>query len=108
MRRTAAGQSLFFFRLFGQCSIGVLLGFGLFLFERRGFSHFDGDGVLGAVGQTVAETVAVVFTDQLGFAVDEGEGSFGTGVNAESAAVTAVFIYFDHFSFHKKESSLFF
>lgn len=62
--------------------------------ELGGVALFDGDGVHRAMSKTGTQSVAVGFADEFGFAVDEPDGAFGAGGDAQAAAVTFFFVDF--------------
>ena len=66
----------------------------------RGFTHFKADGIGGAGGQAVAQTIAVVFAGENGFAIYHFDGAFVAGSCTGTAAVTFFLIDFDDFSKH--------
>jgi hypothetical protein len=53
-----------------------------------------------ALTKTGSQSVAKFVRNQLGLAVNDFQGTFGTVHNAISAAVTFFFIYFDYLSFY--------
>jgi hypothetical protein len=64
----------------------------------------NGDGILGAVAETGAETIAEIISRELCLAVDNGDGSFGAGRHAHSATVAFFFVNPDNFSDHDSYS----
>jgi hypothetical protein len=70
------------------------------LVEFGGGALLDEDGVLGAVAEAGAETVAEVVGQKSGLAVDDPDRPFGAGGYAEAAAVALVFIYFYDVAIH--------
>jgi hypothetical protein len=69
--------------------------------EFIGHPLLDGDGIHGTVSEAGAQAIAQVVGDQPCLAVDDPNGAFGTGRNAEAAAVAFFLIYFYYFSFHR-------
>jgi hypothetical protein len=70
------------------------------LIEIIGIPLDDGDGVLGTVTEAGTETVAEVIGSKSRLAVDDGDGPFGAGRHAQSAAVAFFFVNLDNFSDH--------
>jgi hypothetical protein len=70
----------------------------LIKFIRLAFYY--GDGIERTISQAGAEAVAEVVGNQARFAVDNLDGTLGTGWHAESAAVAFLFIDFNHFANH--------
>jgi hypothetical protein len=64
----------------------------------------DGDGILRAVAETGAETIAEIISREPGLAVDNSDGPFGAGRHAHSAAVAFFFVNLDNFSDHDRYS----
>jgi len=63
----------------------------------------EGDGAHGAVGQAVAQAVAVIFLHQHSLAVHQGDRPFQTGVDAGAAADAFVSVKMSDFLFHSRE-----
>ena len=89
--RAAAGQRLFLRGFRSQHSCLVV---------SRSFSLLKGNGVLRTGRQTIAQAVAVVLVEQLGFAVYHTDGPFVTGAGAEAAAAAFFFVDGDNSSDH--------
>jgi hypothetical protein len=70
------------------------------LIEGIGVTFDYPDGILGALPQAGSEPVAEVVGGKSCLAVHNCYGPFGTGGNAETAAIASVFIDLYDFSFH--------
>ena len=71
-----------------------------------GFPLLKGDGVHGAGGQTVAQSVAVVLPQQLRLAADDADGTLVAGIGAQTAAVALFFVDGDDSSDHGHSSCM--
>jgi hypothetical protein len=70
------------------------------LIKLRGIPLDDGDGILRAVAETGAETIAEVISREPCLAVDNGDGAFGAGRHAQSATIAFFFVNLNNFSDH--------
>ncbi len=84
----------------GCCSVGVLSFADSLLIERLGLARLDANSPPGTVAKTGPETIAEVISHQPGFAIDNLNGPFGASRNTQAAAVTFLFIDFDHIANH--------
>ena len=64
------------------------------------FPLFKGDSTRRACRKAVSKTVAVIITQQFGFAVYHADGTFVAGFGAQTAAIAFFFIYGNNFSDH--------
>jgi hypothetical protein len=63
-----------------------------------GFPFDDGDGILGTVSKAGAQTVTEFVTDQFRLSVNDLKSSLCTVRNAESTAITFVFVNLNNLS----------
>jgi hypothetical protein len=68
----------------------------------RGFPLLEGDRTHRTGGQTVSQTVTVIFPQKFGLAVHHADGTFVAGFGTQAAADTDIFIDLDNFTFHKR------
>ena len=70
--------------------------------QRRGqcFPLLKGDGAGGTGGEAIPQSIAVVLTDEAGFARLHHDGAFMAGLGTEAAAVALLFIDADDFANH--------
>ncbi len=85
-----------------RCRSGAGLGsfFDRFFIKFIRFTLFHSYGVSWTISETCPESVAKIFGNQSGFAVDDLDGAFRTSRNAKSATVALVLIDFDDISEH--------
>ena len=91
---TAAGQ-----RLCLRC-LGFLCRQDSLFVVSRSFPLLKRDGIHRTGGQTVTQTVAVVFPQELGLAAHHSDGSLVTSIGTQAAAVALLFIDFNDFPNH--------
>ena len=70
------------------------------LVVSRSIAFFKRDGPRRTYGQAVAQAVAVIVADQLGFAVDYRDRALVARVCTQPAAVAFFFIDFYYFAYH--------
>jgi hypothetical protein len=69
------------------------------LVKGIGVALNDFQGILGTFTDAGPQTIAQVVADDLGFAVHDGQRSFGTTDDAIAATVTSFFINLNDFAF---------
>jgi hypothetical protein len=62
-----------------------------------GFSFNNTDGILRAFSQAGSQSITVFLADQPGLPIDQGQGPFGTGLDAGPAAIAFILINSDYF-----------
>ncbi|MPN46083.1 hypothetical protein SDC9_193663 [bioreactor metagenome] len=72
---------------------------GSFVIRRR-LPLDKGNGIGGAGGQAIAQSVAIVVPQKLGLPVYHTDGSFMTGSSARAAAVALILIDLNNRSLH--------
>jgi hypothetical protein len=65
-----------------------------------GFPFLKSNGGRGTGGQTIAESVAIIFPQQSGFAVHHADGAFMTGIYAQGAANALFFADMNNSAYH--------
>ncbi len=80
----------------------LLRGGDRLLIKLACISLFYCDGVLRTIAETSTEAVTEIVGNQFCFAVDNLNSSFGTGRNAQAAAVTFFFVNFYDIADHNK------
>ena len=88
-------------RLLGGCGFLALVFLHSLFIISGGFALHKGDSAGGAMGQAVAEAIAVVIPHQFGLAVDHGDSTFVAGIGAGTAAVAFIGIDLDNFANHR-------
>ena len=88
-------------RLLGGCGFLTLVFLHSLFIISGGFALHKGDSAGGAMGQAVAEAIAVVIPHQFGLAVDHGNSTFVAGIGAGTAAVAFIGIDLDNFANHR-------
>lgn len=88
-------------RLLDGCGFLALVFLHSLFIISGGFALHKGDSAGGAMGQAVAEAIAVVIPHQFGLAVDHGDSTFVAGIGAGTAAVAFIGIDLDNFANHR-------
>ena len=88
-------------RLLGGCGFLALVFLHSLFIISGGFALHKGDSAGGAMGQAVAEAIAVVIPHQFGLTVDHGDSTFVAGIGAGTAAVAFIGIDLDNFANHR-------
>ena len=88
-------------RLLGGCGFLALVFLHSLFIISGGFALHKGDSAGGAMGQAVAEAIAVVIPHQFGLAVDHGDSTFVAGIGTGTAAVAFIGIDLDNFANHR-------
>lgn len=78
---------------------GHVLLYGFFVIGG-GFAFDKGDGIRRAMGQAIAQTVAIIIAHEAGLAVDHGDSPFVTGRGAGAAAIAFFRINLYNFTYH--------
>ena len=86
--------------VFGCGFLALVFLHSLFIISG-GFALHKGDSAGGAMGQAVAEAIAVVIPHQFGLTVDHGDSTFVAGIGAGTAAVAFIGIDLDNFANHR-------
>jgi hypothetical protein len=80
----------------------LLVGQDCGLVIGSGLSFHEGDGALGAGGEAVAQTIAVVVPQELCLAFYHTDGAFVASLHTDAASVTFMFIDLNDLSNHHK------